>query len=397
MTDPPNHFEATARDLARIKEIEQVHGFCVIKNVFSKPETDNIAATLSEINRAKGKGFPDIFSCNTLRWLLLDDRILNIARSVIGPDLVYYRESAINYEETVSKLSSAPYDKLHFDAKGNEKNIFGLPDIDQSHYPAIRFAIYLQDYKRFSGGLKVVPGSHALSIHRTNSKIELNYTFGTYKPFVYNVPSTPGDLVIWNLKLMHGGGALRSVDAPLQRLSLEQHKNLQQQSKNCFLPIPGPRNAIFFDLGSWSTEVDLYIKGQSQQPLDSKELSIFRYPEEKKSAVTDAMNCGLTLRNDRVIISLVESLLEREMLNKNKDYSSALPRLDEQGDPRVTEWRRRLLSVCREHWETTSISRLFNKTQFDRLAVSDTDKAIDFIITSVQQRLVDSRASLTNK
>jgi len=396
MTGQPNQFEAKVGDISRIKQVERTHGFCVIKNFFSKTETSNIIATLGDINRTEEMGLPDIFSCDNLRWLLLDDRILNIAKSVLGPELVYYRESAISYEETVSSFSNNPYDKLHFDARGNEKNIFGLPNIDRPHYPAIRFGIYLQDYKKFSGGLKVVPGSHAASIKKTKTKIEIIYTSETYQPFVYNVPSIPGDVVIWNLKLMHGGGALRSAEAPLQSLSMEQHSNLRQHSESYFLPIPGPRNAIFFDLGSWSTEVDLYAKAQSQQPIESKKLSILRYPEEKGGAVTDAMNCGLTLRNDRVIISLVEAIIEKE-LSKKKNYSSAPSHLGEQPDPRLLEWRERLLSVCQEHWETTSISRLFNKTEFDELATSNTEKAIDFVIMSVQQRLVDSRASFINK
>jgi len=80
---------------------------------------------------------------------------------------------------------------------------------------------------------------------------------------LYIVPSEPGDLVIWNLRTMHSAGARRLAAKPNLAMWPKFQDEIFQNIPNVFLPLPGPRNAFFFDYGTATEEVDLYIKHRS--------------------------------------------------------------------------------------------------------------------------------------
>lgn len=172
-------------------------GFLLIKNVFSKQEIEAIrkaAYDSFESDRKKGLTFKhaskmsnaefakgDILSKDELRHVLLDDRILHLVKVVLGGDPVYFGDS--NYHFGVG------FRGFHRD--NVDRTDMTAPDWE-GEYPIVRLAIYLQDHKNYSGGLKIRVGSHVNP---------------SGKPIF--IDSEEGDVVIWNLRTIHSGNAVR--------------------------------------------------------------------------------------------------------------------------------------------------------------------------------------------
>lgn len=172
-------------------------GFLLIKNVFSKEEFALIrkdAYASFEEDKKKNLAFKhdskltnatyfrgDILSKPHLRHILFDDRILQIAKVVLGGDPVYFGDS--NYQ------IGTGYRGYHRD--NIDRTDLTGPDWE-GDYTIIRMGIYLQDHKKYSGGLKVRVGSHKNASGKS----------------VF-IDSEEGDVVVWSLKTMHSGNAVR--------------------------------------------------------------------------------------------------------------------------------------------------------------------------------------------
>src|SRR3954462_4462530 len=91
----------------------------------------------------------DILSKDELRYTVLDDRILHLVKTVLGGNPVYWGDS--NYHFGVG------FRGFHRD--NVDRTDMTAPDWD-GDYPIVRLAIYLQDHKNYSGGLKIRVGSH---------------------------------------------------------------------------------------------------------------------------------------------------------------------------------------------------------------------------------------------
>ena len=154
-------YERDASDLSGILACADAHGFCLVRNVFTTKEVEDIKVGMKLSHEAFAGRIPDLLSCPSLREILFDPRILSIARTLLGNDLVYYPESIVNYEETVGPLTLQTYSKLHCDAVGmpHDLRIKWRSPTDAA-YRGYRFGLYLQDYERHSGGLKLCPGTH---------------------------------------------------------------------------------------------------------------------------------------------------------------------------------------------------------------------------------------------
>lgn len=172
-------------------------GFLLIKNVFSKEEIAQIrkdAYASFEQDKKKNLTFKhpskmsnavyakgDILSKDELRQWLLDDRILHLVKVVLGGNPVYFGDSNYHFGTGFRGFHRDNVDRTDMTAPDWEGN-----------YPIVRLAVYLQDHKNYSGGLKIRIGSHINS---------------SGKPVF--VDSEEGDVVIWNLRTMHSGNAVR--------------------------------------------------------------------------------------------------------------------------------------------------------------------------------------------
>jgi hypothetical protein len=179
------------------KEQYDREGFLLIKNVFSKQEIEQMRKdAYAEFEEDKKKNLTfkhpskmsnavyakgDILSKDLLRKYLLDDRILFLVKKVLGGDPVYFGDSNYHFGTGFRGFHRDNVDRTDMTA----------PDWE-GEYPIVRLAIYLQDHKNYSGGLKIRIGSH---INPSG------------KPVF--VDSEEGDVVIWNLKTIHSGNAVR--------------------------------------------------------------------------------------------------------------------------------------------------------------------------------------------
>jgi hypothetical protein len=180
------------------------NGYAVIPGVFSESEVgalrDDAYQALRE-DQASGnvaieygiyflKG--DLLSKPRLRRLVLDERVLALARQILGARPVYFGDSNI---QIVGDLAHNPKGQgWHKDNRmADRTNPSGLDW--QGRYPVIRFGVYLQDHARHCGSVAVRVGSH-LRADVTSGKA------------VITGPGV-GDVVIWNLRTTHAGHSVR--------------------------------------------------------------------------------------------------------------------------------------------------------------------------------------------
>ena len=169
-------------------------GYLIFKNVFA---ADEISKYRHEVEKCVGddKSFVisfgqglvtrgDLLSHPSFESLIYDERILTIARQILGPKVVYFGGSSFHYG-TLRR-------GWHRDSRLGH-------DLTKK-YPLITFGVYLQDHIRSSGSLSVKAGSHQKSYSR--------WQIGEI------LPIGAGDLVVWNFRLFHSANSLRLRFAP---------------------------------------------------------------------------------------------------------------------------------------------------------------------------------------
>jgi len=200
-------------------------GFIIVRNAYSDKETESFKNAIlklkAELYSAQStskpiafKGSP--FNYDELERVPFDDRILDIAKSLLGDSLVYFGDSSVNMGG-----GGASQRGFHRDCV-NRFNLFG-PDWD-ADYPLLRIGIYLGDFSVNSGGLKIIPGSHRprFSFLRRIFLRSLKHQIRIFSlPFDwlrrclsifqggYNIPSRTGDIVAWSFRLLHSAGNVR--------------------------------------------------------------------------------------------------------------------------------------------------------------------------------------------
>jgi|GEM_PF-1668387 len=306
-------YYSSPNDPRAVREIAEKYGFCLVKGLFSPAEIEDFEARAAAVPRLKDGGFPDLYSCPSLRHAMLDERVRNIAHELLGPDLVYYRETAIAYEDTPGALTDNPFTEFHCDAKGTRDNLQKFWNgNDGEVYPAYRFALYFRNYRDYSGGLKVGVRTHVHKSERFRQYYDAagvrtlpitpqwveNYILDLPSaPFeLYNVPSVPGDLVIFNLRTFHSAGALRYRSRP----GFATLPIVDEAVKNSFPdlllpPSPGCRNALFFDYGARSEALDYYIKWRALESAGT---------ETATAPLCEEAIPGIQIRNDRAILAI---------------------------------------------------------------------------------------------
>lgn len=155
------------------------HGFAVIPGVFTRDEIRAMREAACRTRDYRG----DLLSNPLLRHVILDERLLNVARAILDDVPVYFGDSSCLFGEQERGYHKDNADR--FDPRA--------PDW-RSQYTLIRFGLYLQDHARHSGGLYVRARSHTLVSSREGRSLY--------------VRTKPGDLVVWNLRTTHSGNGL---------------------------------------------------------------------------------------------------------------------------------------------------------------------------------------------
>jgi hypothetical protein len=185
------------------KEKFDQDGYFILKNAFTPGEIKQFRSDVYkqyEIDKVKGLDFQmpelnlkakfnkgDLLSKELLYKVMLDDRILKLAREILANDqLVYFGDSSYQIGTGSNGFHRDNIDRTNLDG----------PDW-KGQYTLVRLGLYMQDHKHYSGGLKVRKGSHK------NASGAAVF-----------VDSEIGDLVIWDLKTQHSGNAVRLKMAP---------------------------------------------------------------------------------------------------------------------------------------------------------------------------------------
>ena len=237
----------------------EANGYLVVKNVIPTSEIQEIRDAL-EIIREKCKesgsaefnpkypeatfllgdlaSFPEL---EPFDFLVFKKDIVNIVKSLIGSEIVYFGESntqtglAIRGNHKDSRISDRE-DASGLDWKGD--------------YPLVRVAIYLNDSDNYSGGIKIMPGSHKVPTSR-------------FKRGGVNVNAKAGDLVIWKLTTTHSGNA--------KRLKIFKNLSLHPRFEDVipeFLERKSPteRRAMFVVYGAPGEHLNRYLKYFGDRP-----------------------------------------------------------------------------------------------------------------------------------
>jgi hypothetical protein len=233
-------------------------GYLVVKNAFTPEEIKQLreeAYRQYEIDKQKKLDFTipnfktkakynrgDLLSKELLRHALLDDRILKIARTILGSDdLIYFGDSSYQIGTGLRGFHRDNIDRT--DLNG--------PDW-KGEYTLVRLGIYLQDHKNYSGGLKIKLGTHKNA---------------DGKPVF--VDSEIGDIAIWSLKTIHSGNAVRLKLFPNYSINTSGKENMipeflkkdQQQE----------RISLFMTYALRSSHLDRYINEYTLKRKDTIE------------------------------------------------------------------------------------------------------------------------------
>lgn len=233
-------------------------GYVLLKNVFSPSEVVNFknrVALLAKATNVDGSLVAgDVLSEESLRSILLDDRILDTLRVLLGPKIVYFGDSTVRYDATEGTRG------FHKDSLGD------FEDPSSTEHPVLRIGLYLQDHARHSGGLKVRRGSHR---HAFLGRSSLKRLFVSASPqgalklasfrlgWAINLDIEPGDLVIWNHRIFHSGYAVRLKWLPGLCINPRFEKYIPKSWTRSY---DGPRAVLFASFGAPSISMDRFIK-----------------------------------------------------------------------------------------------------------------------------------------
>ncbi len=188
---------------------QQLHkyGYCVVRNLFSGEDVENYKSTIRAEHQNESilsglhnyKGFWD---------LIVNRRLLNVMRYLIGPDIYYlYNSSSTIFKE------NQVYHSWHRDSACR---IFGKgADWDKNEsYNVLRVAIYLSSFSNTGSGINIIPESnkkrYTLSnllrlLHYKTKKVSiLNPIRRKISKYVgLNIQVDPGDCILFFQNLLH--------------------------------------------------------------------------------------------------------------------------------------------------------------------------------------------------
>lgn len=228
----------------------RARGYTVVRGLFAPEEIarlrviaqDTIAQGEREGRVASGpgkegtirSGAGDLLSIPSLRHVLLDPRLLEVVGELLGCQPQYFGDSSF-------RIGKNGVRGWHRD-NVNRRRWRGGPDWSDP-YPLLRCGLYLQDQARHSGGLALRPHSNRPGLVRpTLPKL---------------VDARAGDLVVWELRTVHSGEAVRLRGLP----DLPLHPRLQTLlPQGARLPDDGERIVFFMTFAGPGAHLDHYIE-----------------------------------------------------------------------------------------------------------------------------------------
>lgn len=232
------------RDVISTRKIQEIrNAFEVIRDKSEKAGNVVVDSKYPDATWIQGD-LPSFSELEAFDFLVFNEDIVNIVKALIGNEIFYFGES--NTQSGIAIRGN------HKDSRiCDRENPSGLDW--QGDYPLVRVAIYLNDSDVYSGGVKIMPGSHKIP------------TSKFFRGGV-NVDAKAGDLVIWKLTTTHSGNAKRLRF--MKNLSL--HPRIEDLIPARFeRPNPLERRAMFIVYGAAGEHLDRYMKYFGER-LDNK-------------------------------------------------------------------------------------------------------------------------------
>ena len=220
-------------------------GYLLIKNVFDAATIAGLRKLfLAALQRENSRLLVDaVVKYPAMREALDNPRLLDALRALLGTPFVALPVSSVDHNR---------FGQFHKDTTGTEMD--GRTFHKDKDYRIIVVAIYLQDNNEYGGGLTLVPGTHTQDdpyvallnrkhairektnrslVRRTLKKLSRGRLFSwqapllTEVPGAIDVPTKAGDVLIWDMRIVHR--------ATPQKIKGEA--------------LPGGKLALFFELG----------------------------------------------------------------------------------------------------------------------------------------------------
>jgi len=219
-------------------------GWVIIRGVFSRAETEDFRRR-AYTSDAEKLGKRDLLSNPHFSELILDERVLAVAATLVKSRPVYFGDSSYQIASTLGGIS------LGFHKDNPHMLDPASPDW-QSPYTLVRFGIYLQDHARHAQGLMVKSGSHRFADFTSGQSVTM--------------PTEPGDIVAWYLTTTHSGNTMRTrvlgypifpdtlasrVYFKLERLAKVRNLFMQQAERD--------RVALFMTFGAQDHHLENYL------------------------------------------------------------------------------------------------------------------------------------------
>lgn len=252
-------------------------GYLRLKGLFSSAEmaTFNRNADACQADREQCSSVSgDLLANRHLRQIVLDDRILAVARSLIGGKPIYFGDGQLIIHNPTNKVGTYHKDNVdRLDRNG--------PDW-QGEYNLVRFGIYLEPHVRTSGGILVQAGSHR---HMARARVMeiLNEEFARPLKFKARYMGLPlGDVVVWSLRLTHAGMGRYLRLAPFIPITERNGRFIPEFLKS--RPVISQRRAIFFTLGADGPHLDRYVAYLKTRGYQVQTWKNSAYGEEERAA-----------------------------------------------------------------------------------------------------------------
>lgn len=286
------------REVIPNSEISELRG-AVIRQLAAEVDSGKV------IKRADYTLYGDLSVFPELCYLPVDQRLLDLAGSLLSEELVYFRDSSIRVGRGDHGWHKDNRAEDRYDPEG--------PDWERE-YPLLRIGLYLQDHSRHSGGLSLRSGSHLPCPTLIQTRVERRLGRCILKGFskkgfirklasgLYHVgkplhvDTRPGDLVIWNLRTTHSGNSVRVRPFPTKKFSAVLEPYIPRWLQ---VPEEAERIAIFLTYGRKSVHLDRYLKYVTRQSYFEKVLTT----KPCQSFIDDVANHGqLTYLNPRQVV-----------------------------------------------------------------------------------------------
>lgn len=189
-------------------------GYIVIKSVFNKNYISSLRSKMIKLSNVIEKENLEILLDQNVREILLNEKIINTIREILNTNkLLYYSDSSVVNHPDPFKSQNG----FHNDARNEDQSVSY-----NQEYPIVRVGVYFENFKNFSGGLKIKKKSHNYFCFTFRTPVESIKDF--IKIFLprsrYSIKSLKlgksinleieeGDIVIWNLRTHHCGTSRR--------------------------------------------------------------------------------------------------------------------------------------------------------------------------------------------